>query len=100
MKRKFGENKNMTVQKRNADGLFEAAQSRKPDYSRARARPEVGVSIQVGITTGQDGAVGPAGATDAADAEAIAKAMAEDDDAFDGGIMIEAPFDDDIFGDY
>ena len=51
--RKFNENKNMQVQKRSHDGLLEAAQSRKPDYSKMQGRPEVGVKIQVGV--GQDG---------------------------------------------
>ena len=34
------------------DALLDAAQNRKPDFSKGRGRPEVGVSIQVGITEG------------------------------------------------
>lgn len=31
------------------DRLYEAAQARKPNYDAAKRRPEVGISIQVGL---------------------------------------------------
>ena len=67
------------------DGLLEAAQNRKPDYSKAQARPEVGVSIQVGI--GQDNNLD--GDTKAAEELALIE-----DNMVEGGVYIEAPFDD------
>ncbi len=64
------------------DGLLEAAQNRKPDYSKAQAKPEVGVSIQVGI--GQSNTEGDA---------AAAEAQQIEDNLVEGGVYIEAPFD-------
>lgn len=57
-----------------------------------QGRPEVGVSIQVGISTQVEG--------DAKDAPEAADFGEDDGNLMGGGIMIEAPFDGDEFGDY
>ena len=63
-------------------------QSRKPDYSKMQGRPEVGVSIQVGIIT--SGGEGEAAESSVPEADY--------DNVEGGGVYIEAPFDDDVFG--
>jgi len=67
------------------DGLLEATQARKPDYSKAQGRPEVGVSIQVGIKTEADN-----------EQQQQADEPMEDN-LEEGGVCIESPFD---FDDY
>ena len=78
---------NMSGKSNKYDGLLDAAQSRKPDYSKMQGRPEVGVSIQVGISQSD------------APVEDPSKAREEEneDNMYGGGIHIEAPFDDEPY---
>ena len=76
--------KDLGLQRKNHDGLLEAVQSRKPDYSKAAGRPEVGVSIQVGITTSEADPEEPKGAEDENMDDAVP-------------CFIESPFDDEPY---
>lgn len=84
LKLKSGHNKNVATSAKH-DPLLDAAQRRKPDQSKLMNRPEVGVSIQVGIKEGEDVA---------------AEAVADSNDAYgdEGGpVFIEDPFGDEPY---
>ena len=77
---------NMSGKSSKYDGLLDAAQARKPDYSKMQGRPEVGVSIQVGISQSDAPVEDPS-------------LVNEDvsDNMYGGGIHIEGPFDDEPY---
>jgi len=79
--KKSASNADVTKKSSKYDGLLEAAQSRRTDFSKGSGRPEVGVSIQVGIRSD----------------EATRDEVETAETGAVGGVYIEAPFDDEPY---